>query len=77
MLNNMKDKGEIPEVLRTANITSLHKKNNKLDLNNWRGIFVSSLLQTIRMTIIHKRAYEQVASTMTDSQIGARKKEKC
>ena len=73
MFNKMKDEGQIPEALRTANITSLHKKNNKLDLNNWRGIFVTSVLRTILMKIIHERAYEIVASTMTDSQIGARK----
>ena len=73
MFNKMKDKGQIPEALRTANITSLHKKNNKLDLNNWRGIFVTSVLRTILMKIIHERANEIVASTMTDSQIGARK----
>ena len=28
MFNKIMDKVEIPEVLRTANITSLHKKNN-------------------------------------------------
>ena len=32
MFNKMKDKVEIPEVLRTANITSLNKKNNEVCL---------------------------------------------
>ena len=70
----MKEQCIIPEILRTANITSLHKKNSKLDLNNYRGIFVSSVIRTILMKIIHNRTYEEVTSSMTDSQIGACKK---
>ena len=74
MFNKMKDEVVVPELLRTANITSLHKKNCKLDLNNWRGIFVSSVLRTVFVKINHERTYETVTSSMTDSQIGARKK---
>ena len=73
MFNTMKDNISIPECLRTANITMIHKKKCKLDLTNWRGIFVTNVLRTILMKILHERVYETVASSMTDSQIGAQK----
>ena len=73
MMNKMKTEVTVPECLRKANITILHKKNSKLDLNNWRGIFVCSVLRTILMKLVHERTYDVVASNMTDSQIGARK----
>ena len=49
MMNQMKNQIKIPESLRMANVTILHKKGCKLDLGNWRGIFVSSVLRTILM----------------------------
>ena len=39
MFNQMKYEMAIPECLRTAHVTILHKKNCRTDLNNWRGIF--------------------------------------
>ena len=74
MFNQMKDEMVIPECLRTAHVTILHKKKCRLDLNNWRGIFVCSVLRTILMKLIYERTYDILDSTMTDSQIGARKK---
>jgi hypothetical protein len=47
--------------------------HDRLDLYNWRGIFVSSVLRTILMKLVNERAFEKVDKTMTDSQIGARK----
>ena len=73
LMNKIKDQTYIPECMKRANITMLHKKNCKLDLNNWRGIFVCSVLRTILMKMLHTRTYEVVAQSMTDSQIGARK----
>ena len=73
MFNKMKDEVTIPQCLKTANITMLYKKKCKLDLNNWRGIFVTSILRTILMKIIHERTYEQVSVDMTESQIGSKK----
>ena len=73
MMNQMKSQTSIPESLRTAQITILHKKGCKLDLNNWRGIFVSSVLRTILMKLIYERTYYIVSSNVIDSQIGARK----
>ena len=74
IMNKMKEEIIIPDCVRTANITMLHKKKDKLDLKNWRGIFVSSVIRTILMKLIHERAYEKVAPNMTDSQIGAVRK---
>ena len=74
MFNNMKDELAIPECLRTAHVTILHKKNCRMELANWRGIFVCSVLRNILMKLIYGRTYEQIDKSMTDSQIGARKK---
>ena len=74
MLNKIKEDTIVPECMQTANITMLHKKKNKLDLNIWRGIFVTSVIRTILMKMLHDRAYDIVAQNMTDSQIGAQKK---
>ena len=71
MMNRIKESLEIPECLQAANITVLHKKKCKLDLNNWRGIFVSSVLRTILMKLVHGQTYEIVNKNMTDGQIGA------
>ena len=73
LMNKMKSEVRVPECLRRANITILHKKNSKLDLTNWRGIFVCSVIKTILMKLVHEQTYEKVASNMTYSQIGARK----
>ena len=73
MMNKMKQDITIPESLRTAHITILDKRKSKLDLNNWRGIFVCSLLRKILMKLVHERTYEIVSDTMTDSQIGAKR----
>ena len=73
MLNRMKEQSYIPLSFKTTTITMLHKKNNKLDLANWRGIFLTSVLRTILMKMVHSRTYEIVAQSMSDSQIGARK----
>ena len=74
MFNQMKYELVIPDCLRTAHVTILHKKNCRLDLKNWRGIFVCSVLHTILMKLIYERTYDLVDRSMTDSQIGARKK---
>ena len=74
MFNQMKYEMATPECLRTAHVTILHKKNCRTDLNYWRGIFVCSVLRNILMKLIYGRTYEKVDASMTDSQIGARKK---
>ena len=74
MMNKMKSEMKMPECLRKASITIFHKKKDKLDLNNWRGIFVKSVLRAILMKPIYGRTYPIVDQNMSDAQIGARKK---
>ena len=64
---------KIPDDLKMANITIIHKKSNKVELNNWRGIFVTSVVRGILMKLIYERTYKVIDENMTDSQIGARK----
>ena len=73
MFNSMKDAMFIPDCLKTAQVTILHKKSCRTDLGNWRGIFVCIVLRSILMKFIYSRTYEKVNASMTDSQIGARK----
>lgn len=42
-------------------------------LNNWRGIFVTSVVRGILMKMIYERTYETIDNSMTDAQIGGRK----
>ena len=44
MFNQMNQELTIPECLRTAHVTILHKKKCRLDPNTWRGIFVCNVL---------------------------------
>ena len=74
LMNKMKAEIKIPDCLKTANITILHKKNSKLDLNNWRGIFVTSVVRGILMKLVYERTYETINRNMSDAQIGARKR---
>ena len=57
LVNNMKSQMKIPSDLKSANITIIHKKGNKVDLNNWRGIFVTSVVRGILMKLIYERTY--------------------
>ena len=73
LMNKIKDQTYIPESMKVATITMLHKKKSNLDLKNWRGIFVCSVLRTILRKMLQNRTYAVVTQSMTDSQIGARK----
>ena len=52
----------------------MHKKKDNVDLNNLRGIFVTSVLRAILMKLIYNRTYTSIDVNMSDAQIGARKK---
>ena len=74
MMNRIKVEMKLPQEMKKANITILHKKNCRLDLSNWRGIFVTSVLRTILMKLVHERTYKTIDENMSEAQIGARKK---
>ena len=67
LFNKMKVQMTIPENLRTANITIIHKKGNKVDLNNWRCISVTNVLGGILMKLIDERTYDIIEKNMTDA----------
>ena len=66
LVNNMKSQMKIPSDLKSANITIIHKKGNKVDLNNWRGIFVTSVVRGILMKLIYERTYQTIDNNMYD-----------
>ena len=53
MMNRVKKELIIPQCMTRANITILHKKDCKLDLNNMGGIFCS-LLRNILLKLIYE-----------------------
>ena len=74
LYNKIKETGEIPEFMKTANIAAIYKgKGDKTDLDSDRGIFLVSVFRTILMKMIYKDQYSLIDSSMSDSNIGARK----
>ena len=64
----------MPEFIEWADITSLYKgKGDKLDLANERGIFIVSIFRGILMKLIYNEKYETIDSSMSDSNVGARR----
>ena len=74
LLNNVKDKNYIPEFMELADVATIYKgKGDKFNLENDRGIFIVTVLRSILMKLIYMDEYEVIDSSMSDSQIGARK----
>ena len=74
LMNSIKSTQVVPKVLRSPNITSIHKnKGSKNDLENDRGIFMLCTLRTILDKLIYFDTYEDIEFNMSDSNIGARK----
>ena len=74
LFNGIKEEGVFPDLLRKCNITAIHKKGSKMDIDNERGIFICSVLRSILMKMIYKDKYDIIDKNMSDSNIGARKK---
>ena len=73
-LNRMRDKNEIPDFVRLADVSTIYKgKGSKSDLINDRGIFVVTILRSILMRLIYLDYYSMLDESMSDSQVGARK----
>ena len=74
LFNLVKKTQVYPQILQPANITSLYQqKGSKADLNNDRGIFNVVKLRTILDRLIYNEKYEIIESSMSCSNIGARK----
>ena len=73
LLNEVKAKQQFPKAFEQCNITSLHKKGSKKDLENYRGIFRVTVLRSILDRLMYNDAYETINENLTDGNVGARK----
>ena len=73
----MKDELTNPDKLEMANITMIHKKNSNLDFNNWRGIYVTSVLWKVLMKMIYERTYKKSSIQYDSLTNRGTEKEKC
>ena len=75
LFNNIKTENFIPEFMRKADITTLYKgKGEKTNLENDRGIFIVSVFRSLLMKLIYQDISEIIDNSMSDSQIGSRKR---
>ena len=77
MLNEIKEQGVIPDIMRESTVTTIPKCGSKFDLKNERGIFKLSILRSILLRVIYNRKYDIIDSNMSESNIGARKGKGC
>ena len=74
LCNLVNEKHIYPETFQPSNITSIYKrKGDKADLNNDRGIFNVTKIRSILDKLIYNDKYEIIESSMSSSNIGARK----
>ena len=75
LFNKVKTTGFLPEFLRITNISAIYKgKGEMTSLESDRGIFLVSIFRTILMKMIYRDKYDIIEESMSDSNIGARKK---
>ena len=74
MFNLMKRQQVYPKIFQSANISSFYKKKgDKSDLNNDRGVFNVVKIRSILDKLIYNDIYSTVDSSMSSSNIGARR----
>ena len=74
MMNRVKKSQTYPSIFPPATTTSIwKKKGDKSNLDNDRGIFNVSKIRSILDKLIYNDIYEIVDSSMSSSNIGARK----
>ena len=75
MLNKIREEDFIPDFVRLADIATIYKgKGEKCDLKNDRGIFLVTIFRSILMRLIYLEKYDKLDSSMSDSQVGGRKR---
>ena len=74
LFNKIKREGKVPQFMKSAVITTIPKKGSKFVLKNERGIFVLSAVRTILMRLLYNTQYETINQSISDSNVGARKK---
>ena len=74
MFNKILNKNKWPGEWKKVKIKSIYKnKGSKEDLNNQRGIFLTSIVQKVFERIILNRQYQKIDNSMSEFQNGARK----
>ena len=75
MLNKIKQEITIPEFMELSNIVSIYKgKGERMDLQNDRGIFIMNIFRSLLMKMVYRDNYAIIDKSMSDSNVGARKK---
>ena len=77
MVNSIKKKGIIPDIMKEAIITTIPKSGSKFELKNERGIFKLSVLRSILLRLIYIQKYDIIDHNMSESNIGASKGKGC
>ena len=57
LVNQCFEIGVFPDILKTAKVTPLHKKNSKLDFSNYRPISLLSVFSKVYEKLVYKRIY--------------------
>ena len=74
MMNRVKRTQTIPALFRLRDVTPIFKnKGSRLELDNDRGVFNGTVLNSIFQKLIYKNIYDPVDQNLTDSNVGARK----
>ena len=73
LVNMIKDKLELPDVLRICNITSIFKKGKRSEFTNYRGVFRVIIFRSILDRLVYNDIYPVVDSNLSDANVGSRK----
>ena len=74
MFNMMKRKQVYPKIFQSSNISSFYKKKgDKSSLDNDRGVFNVVKIRSILDKLVYNDIYSKVDSSMSSSNIGARR----
>ena len=73
MMNRVKITQIIPALFRMRDVIPIYKnKGSRLDLDNDRGVFTGTVLNSIFQKFIYNHIYDTVDQNLTDNNVGAR-----
>ena len=71
----MKAENLAPDFIKMADVATIYKgKGEKNDLKNDSGIFLVTIYRSILMRLIYLDTYDLLDNSMSDSQVGGRKR---
>ena len=71
----MRSEKFIPEFVGVADVATMYKgKGEKCSIENDRGIFLVTIFRSILMRLVYGDKYDEIDQSMSDSQVGARKR---